>query len=95
MKPYFIQESEKSSDSIHNELSNYFDRDSSECNDYEKLNLSRKSSFSIKSYSSYSLSYFSINSESNYSRKNTMNINRKKKNKKPRYIFCIKCLNFY
>ena len=95
MKPYFIKESEKSSDSIHNELSNYFDRDSSECNDYEKLNLSRKSSFSIKSYSSYSLSYFSINSESNYSRKNTMNINRKKKNKKPRYIFCIKCLNFY
>ena len=60
-------------------------------------NYSRRSSFSILSSDSNVISTFSINidSNSNYIRRNTVTSKRGIKMKKTKYIFCVKCNNFY
>ena len=59
----------------------------------DKNMYSRRSSFSILSSDSNNISSFSIIITSNYNRKNTAtHIKEKKKSK---YIFCVKCNNFY
>ena len=99
MEDNSIQKKEENIEAFNNNSSfdqNYFENNNDNNGEHiynEIYKFSRRSSFSILSSNSNNISSFTVSVDSKYSRRNTVNLKRNKKEIK--FIFCIKCKNFY